>query len=98
MPFAPHITSELLEQNNVPINDFAKWPIFDPSKLKQSTALIAVQINGKVRATLELQADIDEQAALAAARSNEVVAKWLGQGVEKRAVYIAGKVINFVVG
>jgi len=98
-PFAPHAASEVAALAGYPEGAVESgWPAFDPAKLKQSTAMIAVQINGKVRATIELPVDASEADALSAARSSEVVAKWLSVGNEKRAIYIPGKVINFVVG
>jgi leucyl-tRNA synthetase len=71
--------------------------MFDASKTQSLTVTIGVQVNGKVRATLELSSSATEEEALSIARSNEVVAKWLSQGEVKRAVYVTGKIINFVV-
>jgi leucyl-tRNA synthetase len=59
---------------------------------------VVVQVNGKVRATLELRSDATEAEALAAARANATVAKWLENKPEIKAIYVPGKVINFVVG
>ena len=54
-------------------------------------------MNGKVRGAVELARDTSETEALAAARKESSVAKWLAEGEEKRAVYVPGKIINFVV-
>jgi leucyl-tRNA synthetase len=96
-PFAPHLASELAEVQGIAMEELHTWPAFDPAKVQVTKAAIAVQVNGKVRATVELDADVSEEQALALARANPNVAKWLGAGIERKAVYIAGKVINFVV-
>jgi len=97
-PFAPHMASEIAATAGYPSGAIDSWPAFDPSKIVASTVPVAVQVNGKVRATVELSPTATEEEALTAARANENVAKWLSEGVEKRAVYVAGKIINFVVG
>jgi leucyl-tRNA synthetase len=97
-PLAPHITSELAEQVGMAIDELQTWPTFDASKIVATTVQIGVQINGKVRATVELSPEATQEEALAMARANETVAKWLSEGQEKKAVYVPGKIINFVVG
>ncbi|MBC7836553.1 class I tRNA ligase family protein, partial [Acetobacteraceae bacterium] len=93
-PFAPHIAYELAEMRGL---DLSVWPAYDPSKITETKAKIAVQINGKVRAILELSPDVGEEEALAVAREEPNVAKWLALGKEVRAVYVAGKIISFAV-
>jgi leucyl-tRNA synthetase len=97
-PFAPHIASELFERlgETSPIY-VADWPDFDESKITAATATVAVQINGKTRATVMIAPEAGEEEALQAARSEPAVAKWLALGKEERAVYVPGKVISFVV-
>ncbi len=97
-PFAPHLTEELWATvgHSGSIHT-STWPTFDPAKLVSDTQTVPVQINGKVRATLVLPTDISEADALQQARENPLVAKWLAEGTESRALYIAGKIINFVV-
>jgi leucyl-tRNA synthetase len=98
-PFAPHAASEIAALAGYPDGAVESgWPIFDLSKTTQKVIRVGVQINGKVRASIELSLNATEKEALQSARANEVVAKWLGEGEEKRAVYVPGKVINFVVG
>jgi len=90
-PFAPHMASELAEKHSI---DLSVWPAYDESKLIAETIKIAVQVNGKVRGTIELPVDAPEEKALAAARI--VAGKWLENG-EKKAVYVPGKIVSFVV-
>ncbi len=93
-PLAPHIAHELAHEHDV---DLSIWPIFDPSKVLSVKAQIAVQVNGKVRARVELSTETGEQEALDTARKEPNVAKWLALGKETKAVYVRGKIISFVV-
>jgi leucyl-tRNA synthetase len=97
-PLAPHITSELWERAGFEGDATAQpWPQFDPAKIVASTARVAVQVNGKMRATIDIPSAMGESEALEAARRESSVAKWLALGKEVKAVYVPSKVINFVV-
>lgn len=97
-PLAPHTASELWEKAGFEGDVVSQsWPAYDPSKLAASVVTVAVQINGKVRGSVELSADATKAEALVAARANPAVAKWLTGGEEKKAIYIKGKIINFVI-
>ena len=71
----PHITAELWEQRHGSHIHEQSWPIADPAMVTQETATMIVQVNGKVRDRLEVDADIDgaemERLALASARVQE---------------------------
>lgn len=97
-PLAPHIASELWEQ--IGESDLiyqTAWPKADDSKLLSATVPVAVQVNGKVRATLELSANASEEDAVEAAKSNPNVQKWLVEGELRKTIYVAGKILNFVI-
>lgn len=97
-PFAPHITDELWEKlGHTESIHTSQWPTYDPEKTIASTVTVAVQVNGKMRATIELAKDASEDEALSMARAHADVASKLAEGQEKRAVYVPGKIINFVV-
>ena len=73
-PFAPHMTAELWEQlGRSEALDTATWPIWDEAQTKASTVTIVVQVNGKVRAKLDMPADVSEEEANTAALANEHV-------------------------
>ncbi len=97
-PLAPHAAAELWERCGElsPVYD-TTWPHYDESKITAAAVTIAVQVNGKTRATIELPAGVGEAEALAAARGAEGISKWLALGKEVKAVYVPGKVISFVV-
>ena len=97
-PFAPHVTDELWERLGATESiHTAVWPTYDPAKTVADTVTVAIQINGKTRATIELASGAGEEEALAAARSSAEIAPKLIGSKELRAIYVPGKIINFVV-
>ncbi len=97
-PFAPHVAEELWERLGEPYSVHqAAWPQFDESKISSGTIKVAVQVNGKVRGSIELAQGDTEGEALAKARGAPGVAKWLVEGREVKALYVPGKIISFVV-
>ncbi|MDO8518514.1 MAG: class I tRNA ligase family protein [bacterium] len=96
-PFAPHIAHELAERVGFTREKWEHWPTVDESKLVSATVQVAVQVNGKVRSTIELSPEAGEGEALAAARADAVVTKWLAGADVKKAVYVKGKIVNFVI-
>ena len=97
-PFAPHVTEELWE-----VCGFGKmmaadgeWPTYDEAKCIDETIEIVVQINGKIRAKLNVAADIEQADAIAAAKADEKVAAELdGKNIIKE-IYVKGKLVNIV--
>lgn len=97
-PFAPHITEELWSQlgHDTSIH-ISNWPVHDEKYLHTDTITIVVQVNGKLRAQLQVAADAEKDTILAQAQvDNKVVAALNGQAV-KKAIYVPGKLVNFVV-
>ena len=100
-PFAPHIAEEMWE-----LTGFAArtgrmamqmpWPVFDESKTVEHTKTLAVQVNGKLRATVEVDAGADDEAVLAAACANEKIAKMMeGQELVKHII-VKNKLVNLI--
>lgn len=96
-PFAPHIAEELWHQlghdDSVQVDH---WPKIDEAALATKTLTIVVQVNGKLRATLNLPAGSDQAAVEQQALAHEHVAKYVS-GQPKRIVYVPGKLLNIVV-
>jgi leucyl-tRNA synthetase len=96
-PFAPHITEELWhELGNTDSIHRSEWPAYDEALLIESTAEIAVQVNGKLRGTVMLPANAAQPDVEAAARADANVAKFLS-GIPTKVIYVPGRLINFVV-
>ena len=69
------------------------WPEFDEAKTVESTIEIAVQINGKTKATVKVAADIDKDSAIAVAK--EALGDKLSGNIIKE-IYVPGKIVNIV--
>ncbi len=96
-PFAPHMTHELWEKlGEKGLISQASWPTYEPAKLLADSVTIAIQVNGKVRATIELPVDMPKEEVFATARAQGGVAKWLTGKEEKKAIYVPGKIISFL--
>jgi leucyl-tRNA synthetase len=97
-PFAPHMAEELWHQlgHSTTVHRDS-WPKFDEKYLVQDTVTVAVQINGKVRAELQLAPDSDESAAVEAAKSNERVKAYIDGKEVVKTIYVPGKIVNIVV-
>lgn len=100
-PFAPHMTEEIwVEVLDKPFSIHkADWPKYDDSKISNDTVTIVVQINGKTRATLNLESGIWnlEKEVTDLAKGDERITKWLEGKEIKKTVFIPGKIINFVI-
>ena len=97
-PFAPHITEELWhEMGHDDTVHVGHWPKWDEKYLKSDTMTIIVQVNGKLRAKLELPSDMGKQGVEAAALADENVQKFTNNKPPKKMVYVPGKLVNIVV-
>ena len=97
-PFAPHITEELWREMGYDDTvHVGHWPKWDEKYLKSSVMTIIVQVNGKLRAKLELPSDMDKQGVEAAALADENVQKFTNNKPPKKMVYVPGKLVNIVV-
>ena len=97
-PDAPHITEELNEKYELgnPICE-SKWPEYDESKIVEDKVTIAVQVNGKVRGTIEIEKDIEDEKVLDQAFEIENVKKFTeGHDIIKKIV-VKNKIVNIVV-
>jgi leucyl-tRNA synthetase len=99
-PMMPHLAEEvlnLLQPGRVWTPDLP-WPVADAAMLVATTQTIAIQVQGKLRATLEIGVDASEETVISAAEADTNVARALeGQRVTKR-IYVPGRIVNFVIG
>ncbi|MGH7965014.1 MAG: hypothetical protein ACRERD_24900, partial [Candidatus Binatia bacterium] len=76
---------------------YEPWPVYDPALVRDETVTVAVQVNGKLRATIEVAADADKAVTLAAARAHEKIQMYLEGKTLRREVVIPGRLVNLVV-
>jgi leucyl-tRNA synthetase len=97
-PFAPHITEELWERLGESESIVrAPWPSFDSQRIKDDKFDLVVQVNGKVRDTILVDADISEEEAKRLALASEKAGKWMGDKPVKKTVYVKGRLVSIVV-
>ncbi len=97
-PFAPHITEELWKEAGFEgMLNQTKWPEFDEAKCVDATVEIVVQVNGKIRARINIPADITAPDAIALAKAESAVsAEISGKNIIKE-LYVPKKLVNLVV-
>lgn len=97
-PFAPHVTEEMwstLTFGKMLAKD-AKWPTFDAAKCVDATVEIVVQVCGKIRAKLNVPAEISAEDAIALAKAEERVAAEIAGKTVVKELYVKGKLVNIV--
>ncbi len=97
-PFAPHIAEELWHdlkhQDSIHIDN---WPQWEEKYLISDIIKIVVQINGKLRSSVELSAESSKDEIIEAARQDSKIAALIGENQIKKSVYVPGRLVNFVI-
>ncbi len=96
-PAAPHSADELW--HDIGKSDFTvdvSWPVFVPALAVDDTVTVAVQVNGKLRETLEMEADATNEAVEAAAKALPKVAAHLEGKTIRKVIVVPRKLVNFV--
>ena len=96
-PFAPHMTEELYNKlSNTTIAE-TPWPTYDETKTVDNEIEVPVQVNGKVKATILVSLDSDEETVKQIVHHNEAIQKQLeGKNIVKE-IYVKNKIYNIVV-
>lgn len=98
-PFAPHIAEELWsgalkESGSIHLES---WPKYEEALLVESTAVIAIQINGKLRGTMEMARDTAEMGVVEGVKKTEIYKNYVGEMVPKKIIFVPNKLINIVI-
>ncbi len=97
-PFAPHLAEEVWETlGNDGFVSLTKWPEYDPAKMVEDTVEIALQINGKLRGTVEASKTATREELLALAKANARVAEIIADKTVIKEIVVPGKIVNIVV-
>lgn len=98
-PFAPHLSEELWQElgHDTSVH-LSAWPKWDEELVKEELVTLAVQINGKVRGEIMVEADTTEDKALEAAKADEKIAAQIEGKSIKRVIYVPGRLVSLVVG
>ncbi len=96
-PFAPHVAEELWETLGHTKSVFdSGWPHFDAAAAASETISLVVQVNGKTRGTVTVPKGVTEEAAVAAARADANIAKFI-TGAPRKVILVPGRLLNVVV-
>ena len=98
-PFAPHVTEEVYQACSLGdgILAEAKWPEYDEAKCVDESVEIVVQVNGKIKAKLNIPVDADRNAMLELAKADEKVQAAIGNMNIIKEIAVPKKLVNFVV-
>jgi leucyl-tRNA synthetase len=96
-PYAPHIAEEIWTQLGYTMSLSTRaWPKAELEFLKQSTFVLAMQINGKIRDSAEVVIDLSQDDLVTFCLQRPTVAKYVSRTTLKRVVYVPGKIINLI--
>ena len=97
-PFAPHVAEELWQAlGHKDSITYATWPAFDESKIRTETVEIAVQVNGKLRATLIIDVDAVAEDVVTAAKAQPNVQKFIDGKTIRKEIVVPSRLVNLVV-
>lgn len=97
-PFAPHLAEELWQDlGQASSVHTSQWPAYDEKYLVEDTAIIVIQVNGKLRGEIQLAVDATEETVVAAAKAHDKVASYLVDQTIRKTIYVPGKLVNFVI-
>ena len=98
-PVAPHISEEMwsLLGHETPIANQAIWPKYDESRLIEDTIEIPVQVNGRVRTTIQVPLEISKDDIFALAKENETIKAFIEGKTIRKEIYVPKKIVNLVV-
>lgn len=96
-PMVPHFCSEMWEECGNAEIDNQLWPTFDPEAAREETLTIVVQVNGKVRSRLEVEADTDDDKIKEQALDDEKIVRFLDGASVKKVIVVKKKLVNIVI-
>lgn len=97
-PYAPHLTEELWEiLGHKDMLMKQEWPAYDEELAKDDLISLPIQVNGRMRGAIEVSPDIDEADALAQAKEQENVKKFIDGKEIAKEIFVPGKIVNIVV-
>jgi leucyl-tRNA synthetase len=99
-PVVPHVSHALWQALGHPLRvlDDQPWPKVDPQALVRDSLTLAVQVNGKLRGTIEVAANASKEEAEALARAQPQVAAFLAGQTVRKVIVVPGKIVNIVAG
>ena len=99
-PMTPHLCHTLWQQlgHEETLIDSLHWPIADAEALRRDSVTLAVQVNGKLRGTIEVAVDATRESIEQAALAEPGVARFLAGHSVRKLIVVPGKIVNIVAG
>jgi leucyl-tRNA synthetase len=98
-PYAPHMSEELWQRmGNQESLAYAPWPQYEAALAARDEVTFGIMVNGKLRGTLTVAADLPAAEVIHAAKEVDAVKKHLEGATIRKEIFVPGKVVNFVVG
>ena len=95
IPVIPHLANECLEKLNY--NKDINWPDVEQKYLKTETINIVIQINGKKRAIISVENDIQENEIISQIKNKQLIDKYVKNGKIVKTIYVKNRLINYIV-
>ena len=97
-PMTPHLSEDIwAHQGGAGLIIHATWPAAEEAMLKSDTVTLPIQINGKRRGELTVEADLEKSEVEKMALAHEAVQKALDGGTPKKVIVVPGRIVNVVV-
>jgi leucyl-tRNA synthetase len=96
----PHVGEELWQlMGHDTTIAYESWPTYDEAKCKDTVITMAVQVNGKMRGTVEMEADLDNDTVIANVKADEKIARFLEKqgGTIIKTIVVKNKLVNLIV-
>ena len=95
LPVTPHLANECLEKLNYDKNFF--WPNIEKKFLEEETTNIVIQVNGKKRGIISIEANMHEEEIVNQIKKRKLVDKYLNNGNFIKTIYVKNRLINFII-
>lgn len=97
-PVAPHITEELWsEMGHTETITYSSWPTFDEAKTQEDTISLPVQINGKLRANVEIEKDENQESVKQKVHNNDKIQAQIEEKQIVKEIYVPNRIYNIVI-
>ncbi len=99
-PFAPHLAEEIWTtrfKTEAKTITFEKWPTYKEEYLVSDMVTYAIQVNGKLRASIEVEKSADKDLVISKAKSLPNIKKWIDGKTIVKEIFVPGKIVGFVV-
>ncbi|WP_434343826.1 leucine--tRNA ligase [Mycoplasma sp. 06067-C1-B144P-99-0482-3] len=96
--FSPHLAEELWEKlGNRTSVTLQTWPEFDETKIVKNTVVIALQVNGKLRSTIEVEKGTDKEILIKLAQENENIIRFIKDHKNLKYIAVVDRIVNIVI-